>query len=345
MISLDAAKLKHELGRALQRQDLDAESLEHVCEAMVETSLRGVDSHGVNLFPHYHRALLAKRVNRQPKLRFEQTAPSVAILDADHAYGHHACAAAMDHACELASATGIAAVAVRDSTHFGAAAYYALRAADRDFLGFSFTNADALVKAWNGTRPFFGTNPVCIAAPLASEAPLCLDMATSVVSWNKVLEHRRIGRELPDGWAHDAAGQPTRDPHAARCLAPAGGYKGFGLGMFVEVLCGLLANGPAATELLPMYSSPIEARRRISHHVIAVDIAKFVPGATFKQRLQAIVDGLRAMAPLAGDAVMVPGDPEKQRRRERIVSGIPMTEERFAEFVAIANDFERAVIG
>jgi ureidoglycolate dehydrogenase (NAD+) len=339
---IDAGRLRPLLHARLRALDVDPVGAGHVVDSLVQTSLRGVDSHGIQLFPHYVRAVAAGRVIARPQPALTRTAPATARLDANHAFGHHAGALAIDAAAELARETGVGAVSVRDSTHFGAAAYFALRAADAGMIGFSFTNADALVKAFNAREPVFGTNPVCFAAPLRDEGPLCLDMATSLVSWNKVRNARVSGASLGDDWAFDRAGQPTTDAHAAASLNPAGGYKGYGLGMMVEVLCGLLADGPAAKELLPMFTSPIEARRRISHFFLALDVERFVPGERFRARLQALVDAIRAMAPMQA-SVMVPGDPEKRAAVERARDGIPAAQALLDAFAEVGVPLEGAL--
>ncbi|MGH8481713.1 MAG: Ldh family oxidoreductase [Nevskiaceae bacterium] len=325
MFRIDADRLRPLLHARLRALDVDPVGAGHVVDSLVQTSLRGVDSHGIQLFPHYVRAVAAGRVSARPQPVLARTAASTARLDADHAFGHHAGALAIDAAVDIARETGLGAVSVRDSTHFGAAAYFALRAADAGMIGLSFTNADALVKAFNAREPVFGTNPLCFAAPLRDEGPLCLDMATSLVSWNKVRNARVSGAALGGDWAFDAAGQPTTDADAAASLSPAGGYKGYGLGMMVEVLCGLLADGPIARELLPMFSAPIEARRHLSHFFLALDLERFVPGARFRARLQGLVDAIRAMTPMQAH-VMVPGDPEKRAAVERARDGIPATQ-------------------
>ena len=342
MIRLDAALLKPILARHLGSAGVDRESLDHVVDSLVQTSLRGVDSHGIQLFPHYVRAARAGRINVAPRITIEDTGVSTAILDADHAFGHRAGADAIDHAVDLAAKTGVGAVSVRHSSHFGAAAYFALRAADRGFIGFAFTNADSLVKAFNARKAVFGTNPICFTAPLEDEGPLCLDMATSVISWNKV-RVRRVSelRLLPD-WAYDDDGMPTTDPAAARSLSPAGGYKGFGLGMMVEILCGLIAGGPIGTEILTMYTSPIEARRSLSHFFVAIDVGRFVDPAAFRSRLQALVGQIRSM-PAIADTVMVPGDPEKLALVERSAGGIPVPAAVFDSLCETSQDFRAAV--
>lgn len=342
MTRLDPKRLEVALAQHLRAVGVDQDSAGHVVESLLQTSLRGVDSHGIQLFPHYVRASKAGRINIAPRIRIENTGVSTAILDADHAFGHRAGANAMDLAVELARKTGTGVVSVKHSTHFGAAAYFALRAADQGMLGFAFTNADSLVKAFNARSAVFGTNPVCFAAPLEHEGPLCLDMATSIVSWNKVRGRQGSGEALPLGWAFDSAGNATTDPTLAKSLNPTGGYKGFGLGMMVEILCGLLADGPIANEILTMYGAPIHARRSISHFLMAIDVSRFVDVRSFRARLQSLVAQIRAM-PATHDSVMVPGDPEKKAYLERSAAGIPVTQAVFAALCEVGEDFQEAV--
>lgn len=343
MVRLDGHKLRDAFRERLLALGVVSDAATHVSETLVQTSLRGVDSHGIQLFPHYVNAVGAGRIKRDPRLTITRSSATTATMDADQAFGHHAGAVAMDLATDLALESGTGAVAVRNSSHFGAAAYFALRAAERGCLGFSFTNADALVKAFNARSAVFGTNPVCFAAPLTNEAPLCLDMATSQVSWNKVRICRSSGTRLGEGWAFDSDGKPTADADDARSLSPTGGYKGYGLGMMVEILCGFLANGPVATEILPMFTAPIESPRQISHFFMAIDIARFVPLGVFKLRLQGVVDSIRAM-PHFGQPVMVPGDPEKKALVERSTHGIPTGPELAAALNLAGVDVERLVL-
>ena len=342
MVRLDGALVKPIFSLHLRAAGGDEVSVNHVVDSLVQTSLRGVDSHGIQLFPHYVRAVRAGRINAAPKISIKATGASTALLDADHAFGHRSGADAIDHAVELASGTGVGVVSVRQSTHFGAAAYFALRAAEKGFIGFAFTNADSLVKAFNARTAVFGTNPICFTAPLQDEEPLCLDMATSVISWNKVRVRHASGLQLQPDWAYNAEGMPTTDPAVARSLSPTGGYKGFGLGMMVEVLCGLLAGGPIGTEILAMYGAPIEARRSISHFFMALDVNRFVDAASFRGRLQSLVDQIRSMAAL-NDTVMVPGDPEKRTFLERTANGIPVPKAVFASMCEVTEDFRAAV--
>jgi ureidoglycolate dehydrogenase (NAD+) len=329
----------------LKSRGVDEISAKHVVDCLIQTSLRGVDSHGINLFPHYCRAVKAGRINSKPKMTLKRTGASTAVLDADHAFGHMAGAQAMMNAISFAKAGGIGAVNVSNSTHFSAAAYYGLMAAEQDCLGFSFTNADALVKAVNAKEAFFGTNPICFTAPLLTESPLCLDMATSQVSWNKIMNFRREGNPLSEGWAFDENGINTLDPEAALSLNPAGGYKGFGLGMMVDILCATLTGSLMSKELKPMYSLPLDSsKREISHFFMAIDVSYFSPVNEFKKNLQNMVNQIREMSTVDGSAVMVPGDPEKKNFLVRSESGIPIDELKLKEYLDIHQDFCLAFI-
>lgn len=320
------------------------DSAEHVSAALLQTSLRGVDSHGIQLFPHYCRAVDAGRINGNPNFSFEQTSATTSILDADHGFGHHAGVVAMDHAIAGAKQQGMAAVAVKNSTHFAAAAYFGLRAPPEGCIGIAMCNADALIKAYGAKDTFTGTNPICFTAPIEGEEPFCLDMATSLVSWNKVLNHRRTGTQIPDDWACDAEGMPVTDPNDARSLQPAGLYKGFGLSMMVDIFCALLSGCPMGKDLLPMYQH-IDVRRKISHFFLAIDIERFGGAAQFALRMQEMVKRARSLRPLDPDgAVMVPGDPEKKTFVIRSANGIPVDEPKLAELIATSASFSQAVL-
>lgn len=342
MHRFDAELLSQEMQRVLSERDVCSEAVTHVVESLIQASLRGVDSHGIQLFPHYCRAVDSGRIKTNPELAFRETSPTTALLDADHAFGHHAGAVAIDDAVSRAKRHGTGAVAVRRSTHFGSAAYFGLRAADAGCIGFAFTNADALLQAHGAKEAFTGTNPICFVAPMEGEEPFCLDMSTAVTTWNKVTQHRRVNEPLPADWACDENGNPVTDPAAACSLQPSGGYKGYGLALMVEVLCSLLAGGAFSKDLIPMYTE-IEARREISHFFMALDVERFCPHADFALRMREMSDRARALDPMNEQVpVVVPGDPEKHSRAQRSTNGIPVDDALFREFVSLTPEFAGA---
>lgn len=263
-------------------------------------------------------------------------------MDADGAIGHHAGIFAMDFCIDMAAKNGTGIVAVKNSSHFGAANFFTEYAAKHNMLGFAFTNTNSLVKAHNAVEPFFGTNPVCFAAPIEGEDPFCLDMATSVISWNYVRNHKVSKQPLQDGVAYDENGEFTTDPFKAKCVRPIGDYKGFGLGMMIEILCSVLTDSEIGHDLQPMFGSDMSRRRGISHYFQAVDISKFTNPKKFASRMKSLVERVRALKPLSGMEVMVAGDPEKHTMAQRKSSGIPIPENVWTEFLKISENFKRA---
>jgi ureidoglycolate dehydrogenase (NAD+) len=338
------------LGHELRHRGVSDDSARHVAQSLVEASVRGVDSHGINLFPYYVSAVEGGRINRTPALRVVTRRPALATLDADHGFGHHAGSVAMQLAMEMADDTGVGVVGVRQSTHFGAAAYFAHQASRLGYAAFAFTNADALVKAYGAGEAIFGTNPVCFSVPIEGEEPFCLDMATSRVSWNKVMNKRRGSEQMPAGWACDGQGEPTTNPDHARMLEPSGEYKGYGLGMMVEILCAGFMDGPFGKDIAPMYGSPLTERRSISHFFMAISIRDFVDVNRFRQRMRSLADRIRSLPRPSRQSseeaapVMVPGDPEKKTFELRTREGIPVDDAKYAEFLAVSTDFAKALI-
>jgi len=235
-------------------------------------------------------------------------------------------------------------VAVYNSSHFGAAAYYALLAAQQGLIGLSFTHADALTLSYNGTRPYFGTNPICLAAPCDGEEPFCFDMAPTQITWNRVMQHREQNKEIPLGLVADAQGLPTTDPHLATSLIPIGLYKGYGIAMMVEILCSLLTGMPFGRHISKMFAPPIDQKRYLGQFFIAMQIEGFVAATEFKQRLAEMMAEVRA-EPIADPAqpVLVPGDPEKQKAKGRAQTGIPLTDTQWQEFQTLAKVIDFAL--
>jgi ureidoglycolate dehydrogenase (NAD+) len=340
---MKAINVSHEVLKAfcktaLSKKNVSKDVIEHVASSLIQTSLRGVDSHGIRLLPHYLRAVDSGRINPRPDYRFDLTASSAGKLDADHTFGHASGAEGMLKAISIAQKNGVGCVAVYNSTHFGAAAYFSLLAAEQDMIGVSFTHADSLMMSYFGKRAFFGTNPICFAAPCEGEGPFCLDMATTLANWNKIIQHKEKGIKLPLGWGYDSRGLETRDPEKVAYLSPIGGYKGFGLSMMIEVLCSTLTGMPFGRNLTKMFTDPIEKKRLLGHFFIALDINSFEEVKIFKKRLKEMMDAVRREPSLdPKNCVLVPGDPEKKNFNIRIMEGIPLDQKTYEELNQIAD--------
>lgn len=339
-LNFKAGDLKRFMFDVLLKAGVRADVADFVAEGLAGTSLRGVDSHGVRLFPHYMKALEGGRINPRPDYKFKKTSASTGILDADHTFGHAAGIEAARRAVGLADKAGTGHIAVYNSTHFGAAAYYALEIARHDMIGMSFTNTDALIRTHAGRKPFLGNNPIAFAAPCKGEEPFCLDMATSVVTFNKIRQLREKRMPVPPGAGADKNGEETTDPDAVTMLLPVGGYKGYGLSMMIEILCGLLTGMPYGPHIPKMFEAPISAKRFLGHFVIAMRIDCFQDKGSFKKRLKAMMDELRSEpAAEKGIGVQVAGDPEKKNAKNRSRGGIPLAMEDYEKFEKIGKEY------
>lgn len=324
-IRIPAPYLKKTAREMLLKAAVRADVAEYVAEGLVSTSLRGVDSHGIRLLPHYLEGVRRGRINPDPVFRFNKTSPSTGMLDADHTFGHAAGIVAAEKAVRLAEKAGSGHVAVYNSTHFGAAAYYSIEIAKHDMIGVSFTHADALVRSHGGVRPFLGTNPLSFAAPCDGEGPFCLDMATSAITFNRIRQLRESGLKAPDGTGADITGSETIEPNEIEMLLPVGAHKGYGLGMMVEILCSMLTGMPYGPHITNMFKASMSEKRFLAHFVMAIRIDCFQDKDIFKKRLARMIRELRN-EPRASDKepVMVAGDPEKRAAKERLSSGIPL---------------------
>lgn len=309
---------------------------------LMSASLRGTDSHGVRLLPHYVAALQAGRINSKAVLDYEQTSPTTGVLDADHSFGHHAGVKAVARAVDSAQNSGTGLVAVKNSSHCGALAYFALEACRHDMIGLAFTHASPKVLSPGSPRSFVGINPMCVAVPLADEEPFVYDSAPTLMTSNKLKIHAEEGIPLPPGVAADASGAMTTDANQASQLYPIGDYKGFGLAMVVDILCGMLTGMPVGRDITMMYQDPIDQKRYLGQFFGAIRIDTFQDAELFKSRMQQMIDAVRAEPAFDPEKspVLAPGDPEKSAQRERGKIGVPMPGRSFEEFVALADQLD-----
>src|SRR5437016_7974868 len=231
---------------ALAAAGLPREDASVCATRMGEADLTGADAHGVFRLPQYVRRLRAGGLNPRPAIKVSKTAPATALVDGDNGMGHLVMAQAAATAVELARACGVAWVGARRSNHAGAAGVYAALPLAHDMVGIYSVVASANHMAmWGGAETLLGTNPLAIAIPAGAEAPVVLDIATTVVSYGTVKNYRLQGKEMPQGWMVNVKdGGPITDPNlsAEGILLPIGGYKGSGLAIVLGLLAGTLNN-------------------------------------------------------------------------------------------------------
>lgn len=308
--------------------ELPEEDAAVVADALVLSDLLGVSSHGVSNYIEliYVPGLRQRRINPRPAMQVVRETATTALLDGDGGMGHVVGARAMAVAIDKAEASGLGAVAVRNSRHYGMAGYYALQAIVKDMIGLSLTNADKLVAPTFGRKAVIGTNPIAVAAPTSSGTPFLLDMATSTVPFGKIMLAMRAGVPIPEGWAADRLGQVTTDPKVAfeaMNLLPLGGsyeqgsHKGYGLGVVVDLLSGLLSGAGAGLD--------DSLGTAVGHFFGALSIEAFQPVEDFKEAMQSFLDRLCEVAPAdEKEPVIYAGFKEAKAKQDRLANGIPL---------------------
>ncbi len=321
---------------------------ETTADLMVRTDLRGVDSHGVGMLPRYVEFWQAGYVVTDAEPIVTRDEAATALLDGQKGHGHPVSALAMRLCIDKARTYGIGIVTVRNSNHYGAAANYSMMALEHDMIGISTTNSPyvAMVPTF-GRAPLISTNPISFAAPAGLHAPFVLDMATTTVAIGKLKIAARWKKPIPAGWALDDRGAPITDPVAAlrhRRLTPLGGtrelgsHKGYGLGVMVDILSGIL---PGAVYGNLFGRSDMQARRvhDVGHCFVAMDPGRFRPLEEFKRDMDDMFETLKT-SPRAEDQerIYVAGEPEAETERRRLVEGIPLAPALVTECDAIAKN-------
>ncbi len=293
-----------------------------VAGSLVQTSLWGVDSHGILRLTHYLRRMSIGSVAAAASPVVKRTGPVTAQMDGMDGLGILHAMRAMELAMEMARASGVGVVGVSDSSHCGAMGLYTRAAARAKLVGIAFTHSSSVVAPHGGTEKFFGTNPLSIAFPRALGEPICLDMATAQVAWNKVLNARIENVPLEPGLTVDGRGEPTTDPHRAEALIALGGatygYKGYGLAFVIDLLCGALNGMTYGPHITRMYED-LDRPRKIGHLLVALDPKRFAGAATLEATAEAIIAELRTK----GD-ILFPGEPEVLEEARRRADGIPI---------------------
>lgn len=336
-----APRVREFVALALETTGATHDCATAVADVLTDTSLRGVDSHGIRLLNHYVRVLRHGRINPSASPTFKQTGHATGVVDADDGFGHPASNFAIDEAMRLAANAGVAAVSVTHSSHFGAAGSYVLRATSKGFVALGMCNSDSFVLPHDGLKSFHGTNPLAFAAPVRNDHPFLLDMATSVIPWNRVQDLKDGGLELPPEVSVDALGQLTRDPEKSAALLPLGGigfgYKGAGLAAMIEILSAVVTGMPHCSRIQPMAGPEIATPRQLGHFFIVIDPTRFVSASIYDAAVGAYLSDLRSQPAHADKSVLAPGDREWKIEKQRLEHGIPINEALRQQFHQLAE--------
>lgn len=314
-----------------------------VAEVVVWADLRGVESHGVTRVPKYVEWIEAGIVNPRPDIRVATETAASVLIDADRSAGPVAMTAAMQAAARKARDAGVGLALVRATTHTAALGYYTQAAAREGIAAIALAGSIPSMAYHGALAAGVSTSPVSISVPGGNRGPIVLDMATGIVSLGRLVQARRSGQPLPEGWALDGAGRPTTDPRQAEIPLPMAGPKGSGLALMIEFLTSVLVANPILAETV---GKPAKGRRhRQNALALAIDVSRYIDRAAFEREVERLVAAIKALPTDAGVEILMPGERGARAFEQRSRDGIPVARGTRDELNAVAERLGLAPLG
>jgi len=307
---------------------MSAEDAALLAGSLAAADQRGIHSHGTLRVPEYVDKLTKGGVDPRGRPALTSDSGAALVIDAHNAMGQIAAAFAMQQAIARAQQVHVAIAAVRRSNHCGAMDHWAGMALAHGMIGVAMTNALPTMAPWGGIDKIVGINPLAVAIPAGEEPPIVLDIAFGATAHGKIRVYRQKGFPIPEGWAFDAAGNPTTDAATAMdgLIQPIGGHKGVGLGIVMGLLSSLLSGAAYGTELGNMVDGPKAGHD--GHLFLAIDVAAFQPLATVRARVDAASRQITASRRRAGvERLYPPGLLEHEFAARYAIDGIPLNAE------------------
>ncbi len=312
-----------------------------ITDVLIESDKRGIDSHGIGrLKPIYLDRIDWGILNPETKIDVIKETETTAVLDGNNGMGHVVSNKAMKMAIEKAERYGMGMVAVRNSTHYGIAGYWATMASDAGMIGITGTNARPSIAPTHGVENMLGTNPLTIGFPTDEDFPFVLDAATSVSQRGKIEMYDRTGKELPPGWVISRDGETRTDTEqilvdltkGKAALAPLGGlgeetagFKGYGYATVVEVLSAALQDGSFMKDLNGFDEEGKRIPYPLGHFFIAINIDNFMGLPIFKKIAGTIMRDLRKSKKAPGaERIWTAGEKEWVAWQYRKEHGCPV---------------------
>ncbi len=309
-----------------------------VSEFLVKANLVGHDSHGIMRVIQYVREIEEGILKPGAKIEIVKESNSLVVINGNWCFGQVIAKKAMEKAIEKAKVNAVSVACAFNCNHIGRLADYTLMASKDDMIGIAMVNAPKSVSPFGGKERMLSTGPVSFAFPTNMEFPFFVDIATSVVAEGKIRVMLHKGEKLPLGWIIDKDGNPSSNPedyYNGGAILPLGGdnagHKGFGLGLAVEVLCGVLAGAGCAY---------METKRGNGVFFEVIDVSKFMPVEKFKSEVTNLLKAIKSSKPRPGfKGVIIPGELEYLTERLRLKEGIQIPERTWEEIKRIAEKF------
>lgn len=304
--------------RALVKAGASEENARLMAVATAQTEADGIASHGLAYIPTYCEHVQCGKVDGKAQPVASFPAPGVITVDAATGFAHPAIDLGFRSLIEKARTQGVAALAVYNSYNCGVLGYHTRRMAKEGLLAIGFTNAPASIAPVGGSTPVVGTNPFSLAAPDGKgRTAVLIDQSASVIAKSEIMRHARENLPIPSEWALDPDGRPTTDPNLALkgSMAPAGGYKGVGVALMVEIMAAAMSGATLGINASP-FSGTKGGPPRTGQFFLAIE-PSLTSGNRFADLLTALVEEMRDQP-----GVRVPGDGRRAARRRAERKGV-----------------------
>ena len=317
-----------------------AEQARIISDCMVMADACGVHSHGLNVLPAYIKKIENKSFNVSGNPLIIKETSAYTLLDSNNLIGMYSAWFCMDVAIKKCQENGIHYVSSRNCNTFGPAFYYTRYAAERGMIGICFSNSPSAMPAWGGKKKILGTNPFSVAIPSKTKGIIILDMASSIVAKSKINELRKEGKEIPQGWALDAKGNPTTNASEAidGMLLPMAEHKGYAISMMIDVLAGLLSGAGFLNNINRFYTDK-KVGMNVGHTFIAIN-----PNVIYDGDFYDAVDKYIEEIHSSGDNVLFPGERKNNNYTRSQTTGVELSNVTINELKKIICDFERRAL-
>lgn len=319
---------------------LPEKEAEIIADTLVEADLQGVESHGVQRIKGYLERYEKGIIENQTIIDILEDTMTTVVIDANNGWGQVAAVEATNITIEKAEKYGSAYTGVRNSNHYGMAAYYTRMIAKKGFIGITTTNASPFMVPYGSAEPSLGANPLSISIPTGEDKePIILDMSASNVARGKIMLAKQNNEEIPKDWAITHDGKQTTNPHEAweGYLLPLG-PKGSGLAIIIDILSGVLTGSLFGKQIPKQYEDPYP--QRIGHLFGAIKIENFIDLDVFYENVQQKINETVNSQPMEGfNQVRMPGDSKIKNRNLRMKDGIPLSEKTFFEIIEVGEKY------
>ena len=324
-MTIFSSKYLSDIGKKLLvSHGLSSEDSKVIVDSLIKSNLMGHDSHGIQRLPYYIGQIKKQeiKINVQPTIVNES--PNTALIDCKWGAGQLSAFKGTKIAINKAKQNGISSVSLFHNNHIGRLGEYVEKITQEDLIGLIMCNSAGMrfsktVTPYGGVEGILGTNPLALGLP-SDNHPFILDIATAIVAEGKIRHAVNTNQKIPENWIIDKNGKSTSNPHAlydGGALRPFGNYKGYGLSLFIEIICMVLAGQG-------IFTTESENRVGSGVFIIVINPEKFRPIKDFKKTVTELFSVLKNSKTDGVNEILIPGEPEYRQYQKRVETGIPI---------------------